>query len=129
MTTTHAVRWNRVPLHVAVIAAALAGAAGVAAGSAITRHSDRPADPAPAAVDVDVTPAATPIWVQAQQQRDLRRLAEAMPSGWPATEAMLEAADKPLGDAAQRARWLEDAERMPTGWPATEIMRRAASDE
>jgi hypothetical protein len=127
MTTTHAVRWNRVPLHVAVIAAALAGAAGVAAGSAITRDRDQPADPAPAAVDV-ASPE-TPIWVHAQQQRDLRRIAEAMPSGWPATEAMLEAADKPLGDTEQRARWLEDAERMPTGWPATEIMRRAASDE
>jgi hypothetical protein len=127
MTTTHAVRWNRVPLHVAVVVAALAGAAGVAAGSVITRDNDRPAQPAPAAVDV--TPAETPIWVQAQEQRDLRRIAAAMPPGWPATEAMLEAADKPLGDAAQRARWLKDAERMPAGWPATEVMRRAAGDE
>jgi hypothetical protein len=127
MTTTHAVRWNRVPAHVAVIAAALAAAAGMAAGSALTRDSDRPAEPAPAAVDV--APAEIPIWVQAQQRRDLRRVAELMPSGWPATEAMLEAAGRPLGDAAQRARSLEVAERMPAGWPATEAMRQAAGDE
>jgi hypothetical protein len=127
MTTTHAVRWNRVPLHVAVAAAALAGAAGVAAGGLITRDSDRPAEPARAALDVAAPE--TPIGVQAHEQRELRRTAAAMPPGWPATEAMLEAADRPLGDAAQRARWLEDAERMPAGWPATEVMRRAAGDE
>jgi hypothetical protein len=127
MTTTHVVRWNRVPLHFAVVAAALAGAGGVAAGRAITRDSDRPAEPAPAAIDVAAPQ--IPIWVEAQEQRDLRRLAEEMPSGWPATEAMLEGAERPLGDSAQRARWLEDAERMPSGWPATEAMRRAARDE
>ncbi|HEX6659081.1 MAG TPA: hypothetical protein VF065_13415 [Ilumatobacter sp.] len=127
MTATHAARWNRVPLHVTVVAAALAGAAGVAAGSAITRDSDRPAQPAPAAVAA-ASPE-IPIWVQAQQQSDLLRVAEAMPSGWPATEAMLDAAERPLGDSAQRARWLADAERMPTGWPATEVMRRAAGNK
>ncbi len=59
-----------------------------------------------------------------------RRLAEVvakMPSGWPETKAMRHAANEPLGDAIDRARWRRISALMPSGWPATEAMRQAAA--
>ena len=121
VTTTHAVRWTQVPTHFVLVAVVLAGAAGLAVGRGIDHEVDRPAQPAPPAA-IAAAPGA-PVVVQAQAQRDVRRIAEQMPSGWPATEAMLNAPERPLGTPAQRVQWSRDADLMPAGWPATAAMR------
>lgn len=63
-------------------------------------------------------------WIE---HRRLDRLVAAMPAGWSATEVMRRAAAAPLGDPAQRARWVRDAELMPSEWPVSWAMRQAAS--
>lgn len=67
---------------------------------------------------------ATQEWTTRQEWRDL---AARMPAGWPATQALLEAASEPLGTPHERARWQVIADNMPADWTATVTLRTAAA--
>ena len=126
---THAVSTSRVPIHLAAVAAVLAGTVGAIAGAAIAGDDDRPAR----VVEEDVVMpssrlASTPIYLEVLERARLRDAVDQMPAGWPATEVMRQQIEAPLGDATQRARWREAAERMPAGWPATEATRQSGAE-
>jgi hypothetical protein len=131
MTTHNTHSWRRVPIQFAVIAAVATGTAGAIAGAATTNgDDDRVSEVLDADAGVAADPTeAVPIWITVREQGRLRQIAAKMPSGWPATEVMMRAAEQPLGDAVARARWSRDAARMPSGWPATEVMRQAAAED
>jgi hypothetical protein len=61
------------------------------------------------------------------ERRELQEVVVRMPSGWPATDVMREAADSPVGEPSERARWLRMATSMPSGWPATVALAEAAT--
>jgi hypothetical protein len=131
MSTRRTPSWRRVPIQFAVVAAVATGAAGAIAGAAIANddgHGASEALTADAAVQNERTEP-VPVWITVREQGRLRQIAAKMPSGWPATEVMTQAAEQPLGDAVARERWSRDAERMPSGWPATEAMQRAAAKD
>jgi hypothetical protein len=124
MNTPHPQRRGRLHLLAAAAVAALAGAvvgASLDGARAVEREPTAAAVAAPGS-------GATASWRALENQLRLRQIVMAMPAGWPATEAMRQVADRPLGDTEARQRWSRDAARMPAGWPATEAMRRAAAE-
>jgi hypothetical protein len=127
LNTTHTLRPNRVPIHLAAAAAVLTGTLGAIAGAAITASDNRATNPVEQVVPAQ-EPAATPVYLEVLERARLREAVDHMPAGWPATEVMRRQLDSPLGDAAERARWRDAAERMPAGWPATEATRRSGAE-
>jgi hypothetical protein len=121
-------RWNRVAARVAVVAAVPCATVAVLAGAALaTGDDDRRTDDGRIVDVADEGEAAgsdpeVPIWVQARERVRLCQLAAELPANWPAAQVLRRAAEQPLGDPAQRARWRRDAALMPSNWPATQVL-------
>lgn len=79
---------NRIPIHLAVVAATLAGTAGVVAGAATVRDDDQAVSVDADGVGAEPDAPENSILIQAIEQRRLRQIVAKMPSGWPATEVM-----------------------------------------
>jgi hypothetical protein len=128
MNTSKQVRWNRVAARLAVVATVPCAAAAIIAGAALaTDDDDRPFDDDPVVEVADEGGAIapdpeTPIWVQARERVRMCQLAAQLPQEWPAAQVLRRAAEQPLGDPAQRARWRRDAEMMPSYWPAAQVL-------
>lgn len=96
----------------------LAAVVTTASASALAAPDDDQGD-----VAADRPAAITQEWVTRQAWRDL---AARMPAGWPATQALLDAASEPLATPDERARWQVIADNMPTEWTATAALRDGA---
>ncbi len=127
MSGSESASWRRIPIEVAAVAVVVTGIGGALAGASIAGDDSRPAVQRAAVVVSQADRTST--GVQAAEQARLGVIVVRMPSGWPATEVMLEAAGKRPQDAAAHHDWRQAAELMPSGWPASDVMRRSAHSE
>ena len=127
MNTTKQVRNNRVRARLTVVAAFPFAAVTILGGAALaTDDDDRPIDDDRGIEVVGEdrrleTQPEIPIWVQAAEHVRLCQLAAELPPNWPTAEVLRRQAERPLGDAADRARWRREAALMPAYWPATQV--------
>jgi hypothetical protein len=128
MSKSEPAGWRRVPIQLAVAAAVVTGAGGALAGAAIADDdSDRTVElPAAGANRTPYTPY-TPTPISARERARLLAIVAKMPSGWPATEVMRQAAAAERSPDAHQD-WRRAVELMPTGWAATEVIRQAAAE-
>ena len=127
MNRSESAGWRRIPIEVAAIAVVVTGIGGALAGASIADNDSRPTVQR-AAVSASQAER-TSTGLQAADHAGLGAIVAKMPSGWPATEVMREAAGQPLRNAAAHHDWRQAAELMPPGWPATDVMRRSAASE
>jgi hypothetical protein len=115
MSRSESAGWRRVPIQLSVAAVVVAGLGGALAGAAIADDDDVPTvEPASDRQAVRLSTGG-----QAAEAAQLREIVLKMPAGWPATEAMRQ--------AAAEYDWRHVVDLMPAGWPATEVMRERSA--
>jgi hypothetical protein len=115
--------WRKIPIQLALAAAVVTAIGGVIAGATIAGDGD---DTVALAESEGRQTERTSTRTQPRARAGMEAIVAEMPAGWPATEAMRQAAEEAPGGAAAREGWRQAAAGMPAGWPATEAMRQAA---